>query len=1041
MSVASIAEYRNIPVMQDEYETLVKLETRVGSFNLNIEGFRVVGLDLGNRNLTQVPNEVQNLRQLERLNLEHNALETLPEWLHDLSELRSLFLGHNNLVDLPKIVLPLLTTLDLSHNHLNRDTINSFLEHCTALEVINLSANNLEQLPQILDQLPLLRELFIYDNPSLKNVDIDLLSLETLSIGYLPLQITLGTNVAFPEYLDGPREVILSDKPVESLKPGVLNLIIPVQKRDEIFDYVNQNENLRDYLTNEITNVELQFSDRSFIEAIVQKWLVSPNFETKQLGKFFNRILYEKKVKKKGKSFIKRLKENPVEALGAWLYVIIAGLGITIVQFFFPDFTSLLQSFIFSLAILAYFVFQLYSGITLDRYALSFTQRAKLLGMVMREGKQRGLFVAILEKVQSSMGIIIGIMWLLAIRSVSNQSAELQGGSWSDSAFEYLSVAIENGLNYIDQAYKTIPVTDILPAITLTFTFIFEGVFGIFIRTIGILTIFWAIHQGGWRVLINPTHVSDANDEDTATSLTKKIAIPLGIVVAFFAVLVDNSLFQGLPTFVFQVGLILGGFLFVVREKHVRYSISVLIATVLTFGGIILVLTIPLKVDLLFPLSALLGVVFTYVWFMPGIVPRNLRSGLIIRRGLTLKPNIFTYLGQPQYWDAPSSQFWKQLTTACNLDTRSPGIFAFHGEGSLEMVKDSSLVERTKEWDLSSLVFLLEFYVLIPALVFLISLHVPFYIVLVLIIPGLYYNWIFNPVPKALRLGFNNTDTEEEYKETFHTLYQFKNEKVTTFEFSMPDKGITTVPSNFFLSFANLRSLSFHGNRLEVIPESIGSLSTLEVLNLTRNRLASLPETIGELKYLKELHIGDNNFVDLPESLYNLKRLQKLNLGGSKISTLSPRLGNLTNLQWLRLEASTIQQLPESVGELKNLKMFHAGSSHLQNLPESFGNLTRLEYCNIMNHHLNELPESIGMLTSLKTLILSWQVSGGGLRLPDSFGNLVNLQELQLQGSGVRKLPVSSANLVSLQVLDVSQTGVEVPDAVRKLPNLQKLEE
>ena len=71
------------------------------------------------------------------------------------------------------------------------------------------------------------------------------------------------------------------------------------------------------------------------------------------------------------------------------------------------------------------------------------------------------------------------------------------------------------------------------------------------------------------------------------------------------------------------------------------------------------------------------------------------------------------------------------------------------------------------------------------------------------------------------------------------------------------------LPSGFWTSIPNVRSLSLRSNYLRLLPGDVGRLKHLERLSLTNNRLGnrSLPYTLIFCQKLNELYL-DNNLLD-----------------------------------------------------------------------------------------------------------------------------------------------------------------------------------
>jgi Leucine-rich repeat (LRR) protein len=125
-------------------------------------------LDLSSNQLTALPESLGQLTQLRSLNLSQNQLVALPGSLGQLTQLRSLNLSYNQLVALPWPLglLTQLQSLDLSRNLLTalpeslaQLTRLRLLRQFTQLQSLNLSGNQLTALPEWLGQLTQLQSL------------------------------------------------------------------------------------------------------------------------------------------------------------------------------------------------------------------------------------------------------------------------------------------------------------------------------------------------------------------------------------------------------------------------------------------------------------------------------------------------------------------------------------------------------------------------------------------------------------------------------------------------------------------------------------------------------------------------------------------------------------------------------------------------------------------------------------------------------------------------------------------------------------------
>lgn len=99
-----------------------------------------------------------------RLNLSGSGLSTIPDYVFQCKNLRSLNLSNNNLVEIPIELTKLkwLKRLDLSGNQIKQ--VRSKIFELTNLQFLNLSNNELKTLPKQISELKKLKELHIAGN-------------------------------------------------------------------------------------------------------------------------------------------------------------------------------------------------------------------------------------------------------------------------------------------------------------------------------------------------------------------------------------------------------------------------------------------------------------------------------------------------------------------------------------------------------------------------------------------------------------------------------------------------------------------------------------------------------------------------------------------------------------------------------------------------------------------------------------------------------------------------------------------------------------
>jgi internalin A len=180
-------------------------------------------LDLSSNQLTSLPDAISQLTNLQTLNLSYNQLASLPEAISQLTNLQTLNLSYNQLASLPEAITRLtnLESLDLGFNRLA--SLPKTVIQLTNLEWLDLSFNCLASLPDAITNLVNLKRLVLDNNDltSLPNAISQLTNLYFLScssnrLRSLPDAIAQLTNL---ELLD------LSDNQLTNLPDGMKQLV------------------------------------------------------------------------------------------------------------------------------------------------------------------------------------------------------------------------------------------------------------------------------------------------------------------------------------------------------------------------------------------------------------------------------------------------------------------------------------------------------------------------------------------------------------------------------------------------------------------------------------------------------------------------------------------------------------------------------------------------------------------------------------------------------------------------------------------------
>jgi len=122
-------------------------------------------LDLSNKGITELPNEIGLLTNLKLLDLSYNEIEEIPESICNLKNLEAVYLLRNNVSKLPAEIgqLGKLKKLDISYNPIVK--LPQGLGGCSDLDFLDASYCELRSLPIELNQLYNLKTLNLEENP------------------------------------------------------------------------------------------------------------------------------------------------------------------------------------------------------------------------------------------------------------------------------------------------------------------------------------------------------------------------------------------------------------------------------------------------------------------------------------------------------------------------------------------------------------------------------------------------------------------------------------------------------------------------------------------------------------------------------------------------------------------------------------------------------------------------------------------------------------------------------------------------------------
>jgi hypothetical protein len=128
---------------------------------------------------------------------------------------------------------------------------------------------------------------------------------------------------------------------------------------------------------------------------------------------------------------------------------------------------------------------------------------------------------------------------------------------------------------------------------------------------------------------------------------------------------------------------------------------------------------------------------------------------------------------------------------------------------------------------------------------------------------------------------------------------------------------LTNLPADFG-RFKQLKILFCSQNQFEVLPEVLADCPELSMVGFKSNQIKHVPAN-GLPPLVRWLILTDNRIESLPESIGSLPQLQKLMLAGNRLTALPESIANCRNLELIRIAANRLESLPLWLLELPKL--------------------------------------------------------------------------------------------------------------------------
>lgn len=210
------------------------------------------------------------------------------------------------------------------------------------------------------------------------------------------------------------------------------------------------------------------------------------------------------------------------------------------------------------------------------------------------------------------------------------------------------------------------------------------------------------------------------------------------------------------------------------------------------------------------------------------------------------------------------------------------------------------------------------------------------------------------------------------------------------------DNMIRGITNEFNGCKSSLTELSVDLNRINDLDKSITEMIALVRFSASRNRLSELHKDSLRYKTVKEVDFSFNFMHEFPVGIVLCGNLFEINISNNRISAIPDTVSRLKVLRVFNISNNTLEELTAHIAFVINLQHLDISHNLISILPSPVSCLTCLTCLRLNHNALASLPVGLGSITSLKSISLN---GNAGLVVPSFMQFMSNLEELSVSRS------------------------------------------